>query len=169
MGVPIKEFEMTIKTGKRPCGFCLINTHEYCPGAISQKEGAEVILCPCGCSSNLKCLVCGNLHSDDINPDKWVCRDAAACMREVDRKRQETRDRLFPQSRIEQPKPKTGPECHCRCGETTGGGKFRPGHDSRYVADMATRVKAGELTADQAKDEVSRVSAGLLQKLARKI
>lgn len=39
--------------------------------------------------------------------------------------------------------PATGPECTCGCGERTKGGRFRPGHDSRYHA----RLKREALTA----------------------
>lgn len=42
--------------------------------------------------------------------------------------------------------PSGGPLCKCGCGERTKGGRFRPGHDSRYhqaLKDMAARLLTG--------------------------
>lgn len=39
---------------------------------------------------------------------------------------------------------KTTPRpCRCGCGETTGGGTFRPGHDARFKGQLLKRIDAG--------------------------
>lgn len=161
---------MKIKTSKHVCGFCKTNTHHYCPGRIRQKDGEELVACPCDCeyANTVRCLVCGNTRSDECDPERWVCHDAASCIREVDRKREKAKEQLFPQGHKSEIRANK-PACRCECGELTGGGKFRPGHDGKFVSQIIKKVKAGEMTPAEAKDRVGLVSAGLLGKLVGKV
>lgn len=45
---------------------------------------------------------------------------------------------------------KTPRSCWCDCGNTTRGGKFLPGHDSKFVAWQVSLVRADLITASEA-------------------
>lgn len=159
---------MPIKMSTKPCGFCLSNTHDYCPGVVGQDE--HRYQCPCGCpkSTTPYCKVCG--ETSDIRPDLWVCVDPAHCMRRVDRKRAEVQDQLWPHGPPETAiHTKTGKDCNCGCGEQTGGGKFRPGHADKYAKTLAAMVKAGTLTKEQAIGKANAISPGLIRKLETRL
>lgn len=96
-----------------------------------------------------------------IDPDKpcvCYCHDRdkqAALIKELRAKPQTT---VEPKTKApaKRPRPKTsGKPCVCGCGETTGGGNYRPGHDSRHVS----RVVAGEASLDDLPTEALRAKA----------
>jgi hypothetical protein len=58
--------------------------------------------------------------------------------------------------------------CKCGCGEQTGGGLYRPGHDARHVSQLTKKVRAGELTLEAAVNEV-RHSDALVGKLRKAV
>jgi hypothetical protein len=157
---------MTIQTSKYPCGFCTTDTHEYCPGAIYNGDQVTILICPCGCEQSLKlrCLLCGNRTSDEINPDRRVCEDTLTCVVEYNRKRTMTYERLYPKSKTAMAKP-NGKDCNCSCGEKTNGGKFKPGHADKLVKNLAGEIKSGQITEDQAREHLVGISEGLLKKL----
>jgi len=154
---------MTIKTSKRPCGFCSTDTHQYCPGVVG--EGDHMYRCPCGCDKATAryCKVCGNDYADEVREETWTCEDAGQCMSRVDRKREELRHRLMPNGT---PAKKTsGKACNCNCGEETGGGLFKPGHADKLAKATAEQVKAGTLNYEDAVEQLTAISDGLLKKL----
>lgn len=46
--------------------------------------------------------------------------------------------------------PKDKPLCRCGCGERTGGGSYRPGHDARHVSQLKQAVVDKTMTRAQA-------------------
>lgn len=58
--------------------------------------------------------------------------------------------------------------CLC-CGESTKGGLFLPGHDARFVAVLAGKVRAGEIEADEAQLALADCSPALQAKLAKRL
>lgn len=58
--------------------------------------------------------------------------------------------RQAPVASVTPPKAGERPSCLCGCGETTGGGRFRPGHDSRFLSRLTGEVERGRLDRDGA-------------------
>lgn len=58
--------------------------------------------------------------------------------------------------------------CKCGCGEMTGGGMYRPGHDARHVSALTRAVKAGETALHDAVGELAH-SAKLQDKLRKAV
>lgn len=70
----------------------------------------------------------------------WVPEGFFVCPKCLAERR--PKDRVPSQPKSTAPKtPKEMPPCLCGCGETTKGGKYRPGHDARHHAALK---KAGE-------------------------
>lgn len=155
-----------MKTSKHPCGFCSTDSHQYCRSVIVNGDGATLVKCPCGCdqSQQLRCVVCENKQQDEIDPERYACIDATACMGEYNRRRARAESLLFPNGIEIKEKPR-GNECNCNCGESTGGGLFKPGHADKLVANVAKEVKAGAMTEDDAREMLLQISEGLLKKL----
>lgn len=61
-----------------------------------------------------------------------------------------------------------GRDCKCRCGGTTRGGWYLPGHDSQHLSALAAQVRDGDLTLDAALAEVGH-SDRLPAKLAARV
>lgn len=158
---------MTIKVGKYVCGFCLTNTHQYCPGVVKGKEDT-LVACPCECEKTLRCKVCGNEQADEVDPDRWVCTDFNACMHELDIKRQRAKEMLYPKG-FERTPRKEGKNCNCGCGESTSGGMFKPGHADKLVAMLAKEIKAGNKELEEVINFLADLSDGLLKKLEARI
>ncbi|AYQ99492.1 hypothetical protein PBI_JOHANN_36 [Microbacterium phage Johann] len=152
----------TIKPGKA-CGFCTTgNRHDLCPGGILNGNLTEVVLC--GCTDHgviTRCLDCGVRSLDEVDPQTWQCIDQEACTARRAKAREKSLVALYGSSETGEPlrsvpakekpakapsKPKIG-KCLC-CGETTGGGLFRPGHDSKYLTRAVTRINDGATTLD---------------------
>lgn len=147
---------ITTKTEKQsahPCGFCSTgNRHDLCPGGILNGNRTEV--CLCGCQEHdlvVRCLNCGNKTPGEVSRETWTCTDAEACQQTRDRRRREVDERLFggrtpsklPGARekaTKAPAKSKTSKCLC-CGETTGGGLFRPGHDSRYLSAAVATIR----------------------------
>ncbi|WP_018178759.1 hypothetical protein [Jongsikchunia kroppenstedtii] len=49
---------------------------------------------------------------------------------------------------------RTPQECRCGCGEMTGGGNYRPGHDARHVGQVARAVVAKEISLAEGMDQL---------------
>ncbi|GAA3020190.1 hypothetical protein [Microbacterium dextranolyticum] len=71
-------------------------------------------------------------------------------------------------SRVGRSKNPGARDCTCRCGGTTRGGFYLPGHDSQHLSVLVASVQAGQLTEDEALAEVAH-SAPLTAKLAVRI
>ncbi len=180
---------ITIKTEKQsahPCGFCSTGArHDLCPGGVLNGNLTEVYLC--GCTEHelrVRCLDCNNRNADEVSRETWTCIDAEACTAKREKRRREADEALYggraPEARREAKerapkapaKPKTG-SCLC-CGETTGGGLFRPGHDAKYLSRFVDRIKedpnpAGALSAALAAWEAQGISEALRAKLQKRV
>lgn len=64
------------------------------------------------------------------------------------------------------PKAAGGP-CRCGCEEVTGGGSYRPGHDSRHVKNLVAGVRAGGVTLEAAIEQLP--SEALRDKLRKQL
>jgi hypothetical protein len=104
----------------------------------------------------------------EVDPWLWLCWDRDACDHRVEQRlllnpsvqnirrvqAKVKQDKINRGEAVSGPKrdrspgrPKTG-SCLC-CGETTGGGKFLPGHDARLVKKVSERIAAAPDTKDQ--------------------
>lgn len=121
-----------------PCGFCSTNSHDNCRGGYRNGDGS-VLICACSCADTKPefCHHCHTTESDYLGRP-WLCDDRDACENRV-RVRldqspimkliRETRVSDLTTSRLGRSSAKV---CLC-CGEPTRGGKFLPGHDSKYL------------------------------------
>lgn len=164
---------MTVSTKTIVCGFCDTEEHSLCPWGIRNGNG-NIVQCVCReCHrpEHRRCTECGNRRAEEIG-DTWQCLDRDSCAAEQQRridanpfvqqmaKVRATREALealpgvrttpsAPRSSDTPPRParptSRGPrDCLCGCGGQTKGGKFLPGHDSKYLnhlvatTDLAT-------------------------------
>ncbi|WKW85426.1 hypothetical protein SEA_MILANI_35 [Microbacterium phage Milani] len=148
----------TVKDTKlgKPCGFCTTgDRHDLCPGGILNGNGREVVLC--GCTEHelvRRCLDCNLRSNEAVDEATWQCTDQDSCAARRAKAREKSLVALYGSADTENPlravprtekpekapsKPKTG-TCLC-CGETTGGGLFRPGHDSKYLTRCVASIK----------------------------
>lgn len=173
----------TIREGK-PCGFCSTGHHSLCPGGILNGDRVTVVLC--GCQDHqprVRCLVC-NYNGPDVDHNTWACVDQDACAARRAKAREKSLVALYGSSENGQPlravpaaekapkappKPKYG-KCLC-CGETTGGGLFRPGHDSKYLTRAVAAVKGLGADADHVITDMARdgVSEALIAKFRERV
>lgn len=139
------------------CGFCSFgNAPQLCPGGVRNGDGT-IVLCGCtkdhGCNAGkLRCTQCNERH-EGVGTD-WRCIDQNECeariqaklaknptIQQIERAREAAKQRQAvsaPRSAAsvsETPRKPSRPssgQCLC-CGEPTKGGKFLPGHDSKYL------------------------------------
>ena len=139
----------------------------------SQCEGTRQEPCRCGCEYSLQhqCKECGrkgtNLDDGGQCVDRRDCANvilaAAAAKRAADHQR-----------KLEAPPKRTGGrvsgtprDCMCGCGEKTGGGNYRPGHDARHVSQLVASIKAGSEKLEDVIDELP--SQALRDKLTKAV
>lgn len=140
----------------------------------SQCESNAPGECSCGCeySRYQKCRECGRkgtaLDEHGQCVDRRDCANAILVASATARKERADRAAAAPATRHGGHSSAGKRPCTCGCGEMTGGGLYRPGHDARHVSSLTRQVKAGDLTASQAIDEVSH-SEKLTAKLKRAI
>lgn len=92
--------------------------------------------------------------------------DAPGARRFRDLKAQQARGAGF---RADRPEP-VGRDCRCRCGGTTRGGRYLPGHDSQHLSELLIGVRGDHISLDAALAEVAdseRLQAKLLAWLGR--
>lgn len=181
----------TVKLGK-PCGFCSTGgRHDLCPGGVLNGDQVTVVLC--GCTEHpqkYRCLDCGlvawgpNPDDWEVDAKTWACVDQDGCSARRAKAREKSLAALYGSSETGEPlrslpakekpakapsKPKTG-MCLC-CGETTGGGLFRPGHDSKYLTLWAFRVREGLEPLDRVLEHWSEqgISEALQGKLRKRV
>lgn len=154
---------------QRPCGFCATGQHQYCPRAIRNGNGS-VVACPCPAHetkaiTELKCLECWITDAEQIDPKLWLCWDGPACLARVEvrlgqsgqmvpihnafrraaeqKAEQRAQAAKNPDARAaKNPSRPTAGTC-VHCGEKTGGGLFRPGHDAKLLSEMQAEARAG--------------------------
>jgi hypothetical protein len=156
------------------CGFCEFGgNHHQCPGGVRNGNGS---IYQCGCREtdrcgSIRCTDCNNRDAGTIGSD-WRCIDRNDCeaeqqrralmnptyqrvlaVREAHGKPSEYRDPTStppPAARPRKAPSEAGKPCTCGCGETTGGGRFKPGHDSKYLNTLV--AQAGEAARGLAYD-----------------
>lgn len=168
------------------CGHCNVGHHSSCPGGVRNGNGS-IHLCGCtkeGCLAGQKrCTECHNRVPAEIGDD-WHCLNKNDCDAEVQRRLNSNPSylrmrALFPVPSVllvdteateGTPTPReprrstrgTGAPCLCGCEETTGGGKFRPGHDSKYLAKLVA-------LGPEALDLASAVSPAFAAKFEKRL
>lgn len=174
------------------CGFCAFgNAHQYCPSATLSGDGTRALRCECGCqrSRQVKCFTC-DLREDvpkEIDPLTWRCLDQDACAARIETRlsanpaiqqlRQirldlDREDGSLPtrRQRVARVSRETVTGSCLHCGEPTKGGKFLPGHDAAWLANL---VKAAQedLTFDlqTTRDLIKSVSEHLLAKFDKRV
>lgn len=167
------------------CGFCQSGNCNYCPRAVRNGDGR---ILPCSCSRPycggqvVRCLSCKNENDGEVSPDDWRCIDREACalavqarldgnvhvqmVREVMRRVSENTATEAKADKAAKAK-KEPTFCAHGCGEQTGGGLFRPGHDAKYVAEKVRAVVDDKTTSA---DDVLRAmsAAGMSETLQGK-
>lgn len=182
---------------KKACGYCSVpnrtgDAHKYCKRAIRSGDG-HIMLCPCvdpahdgPAADSIFCTECDNTNLDELDEKLFLCWDKEDCEARIS-KRMESNPthQLIHQAyldadrtkaatnqvraRAKNPGRPSSGKCLC-CGETTGGGKFLPGHDARLVSQTAARVAAGaDPLVTLAEFRELGVSDALIGKLQRKL
>lgn len=140
--------------------------HQSCEG-----EGGS---CRCGCeySLGIRCKECGRKGTAlDIHgqcADRRDCANAIAAAYAVKTAERRKRAAVAPPKKTGGRAQGSPRDCKCGCGEKTGGGLYRPGHDARHVSNLVAHVKAGELDVEAARDAVAH-SDKLVAKLEKAI
>lgn len=169
------------------CGYCTTgNTHHLCPGGVRNGNGS-IVRCGCGCEQSKlpRCTDCGNREPEEIS-ERWFCIDRDSCL--IDQNKRAAKDRVLqgiraaqaprmnredptgteahtrPASVSRTPRSKSG-QCKC-CGEATKGGKFLPGHDSKWLNVL---VAQAETDLNGARAAAGEISPAFLQKLEKRI
>ncbi len=132
------------------CGFCAHGNHTRCPGGVRNGDGS-IVPCHCGCTlaGQPRCTDCWHRNPEDIGPD-WTCIEKDGCQARLAKRQKgnatlqqirgiqaEIAKRKALEDRVERKAaaPKVAGECRC-CGKKTKGGKFLPGHDTRYLTSL---------------------------------
>ncbi|ASR83477.1 hypothetical protein SEA_CARPAL_32 [Arthrobacter phage Carpal] len=173
------------RMGTLPCGHCMVSKHDACPGGVRNGNG-QIILCACkkdGCRAGQpRCTECHNTEANEIGPN-WKCIDRQDCEAEQERRlaanptiqwiRSETQKKAVVTSEdsgaVEGPpararvartprKPAEPTLCTCGCEGTTKGGKFLPGHDSKYLNQLVEAAERGGRHADEAAIRADAIS-----------
>lgn len=178
------------------CGFCNTGNCAKCViGTVMRKssrypEGGVVWRCNCTsetCSKRkkavkAKCVECGNINQDEVDPKSWACKDATDCAAVVTARRESDpflvhieKIRSSTMAKIENEKAtakkavaKTG-TCVCGCKGTTKGGLFLPGHDARFVSTLVGKAESAKFSkASVAEGKKTLKDAGASEKLLAK-
>jgi hypothetical protein len=131
----------------RLCVLCEMyaNTDKDHPCDVYQEQSGFVARCECGWSSRVKPTPS---HAESECRAHW----------------RETLGELVV-SKPKKPKPEAKTKvCHCGCTELTAGGRFKAGHDARWLAKLRLAVNTGEMSEQEAKRQVGEVSEKLLLK-----
>lgn len=170
------------------CGHCNVGHHGTCPGGVRNGDGS-IYRCGCSCerAAQRRCTDCNNRRPEEVGED-WRCLDRDACRADVERRVAESSiGKFLAQWRSERAQearrePLVGPDgqtcrvstprssrapsragagCLCGCGGTTKGGKFLPGHDSKYLNQL---VERGDQEARELALAVSEAFAAKFEK-----
>lgn len=188
-----------VKMNDGICGFCFVQTetaHQMCRRSTRNGNGS-VVFCKCDHpfhaphqAGTPRCSECYNITEGEVDKKTWLCVEADECNARVHERikndstiqmieavRAKAREsqaadghaRAARRASSGEGRPTSG-VCLC-CGEATGGGKFRPGHDARLVSRVAQEVADGKVTPTDALEKFAElgVSDALQAKLKRKI
>lgn len=178
------------QTAMTTCGHCNVGHHNTCPGGVRNGNGT-IFLCGCSCerAGQPRCTDCNNRHPEEVGTD-WRCLDRDACQADIDRRiaessigkflaqwrteraREATGEPLAPGEaqthRVASPRRSRTPSaasraCLCGCEGMTKGGKFLPGHDSKYLNILAA------LDPAEARTLAASVSEAFAAKLEKRM
>ncbi|QDH48217.1 hypothetical protein SEA_MAMAPEARL_29 [Arthrobacter phage MamaPearl] len=182
---PNDPHEFPTRQGQHSCGHCMVGHHDCCPGGVRNGNG-QIILCGCkqeDCRAGQpRCTECHNTEANEIGPN-WKCLDRLDCEAEQERRlaanptiqwiRSETQKKAVVASEdagaVEGPpararvsrtprKPAEPTPCTCGCEGLTKGGKFLPGHDSKYLNQLVEAAERGGRHADEAAIRADAIS-----------
>lgn len=123
--------------------------------------------CDCEAARGGRCVNCGRTrHADELESatgydgascvDRKSCAEAMLASPPAAKPAKATlgqRDpSRTPPARPKAPKPSRGPApaCTCGCGDTTGGGMYKPGHDAKHLKRLFEDVRGGSETFEAA-------------------
>lgn len=167
-----------VAKGAVTCGFCSTNNHTTCRGGYRNGDGS-VLICGCQCADSKTefCHHCKTTDPGDLGRP-WLCDDRDACEGRL-KARIEASD--FYQSlnqylssgdrqKYVAARMRVGGinACLC-CGESTRGGRFLPGHDSKWLTQKISEIGAGLITRDAQVMDVAGVSPALALKLQKRL
>jgi len=170
-----EDFVDKVVKGKALCGFCSTGNHDTCKGGIRNGNGS-VIVCGCECAEAKPqwCHICHSTDEFDLTRP-WLCGDVDECNARL------TQRLLGCEWYVEVTKYKseavdirrvkagrTAGACLC-CGEPTRGGRFLPGHDSRFLKSKLAEVHAGKVTSAEQAKVVADVSPALAVKFEKRL
>lgn len=178
------------------CGYCAFGgNHHQCPGGVRNGNGS-IHQCSCRATERcgqLRCTECNNRTPGEVGSD-WHCLNKTDCEIEQEKTAQNNptvmRIRAIREAhgmdapvapgtepgtpgptktaRSSRPPRKAGGPCLCGCEETTGGGKFKPGHDSKYLNKLVEKAARGGRHTSEAQDLAAEVSPAFLGKLRKR-
>lgn len=127
----------------------------------SSCEGEETRPCSCGCdySRGAACKECQRKAMD--LDDHGQCRDRRDCSNAILTAHAALKSERAARAAAAPEKRKGGGSttpkrpCTCGCGEVTGGGLYRPGHDAAHCSRLVKAVVAGGMTESDALAEVA--------------
>lgn len=171
--------------------------HNTCPSGVRNGDGSiHLCGCKAeGCrAGQRRCTDCNNWTQDEIGPD-WHCLNKNDCLAEQERRyatnptmkwlrdwREQQRSqkavRSFSEEReaLEAPAYRARPsrvpsaaprDCTCGCGGQTKGGRFLPGHDSKYLNYLVAQSDKG--LGESALALAAQVSEAFAAKLAKRV
>jgi len=119
-------------------------------------EGTRQKPCTCGCEYSLQkqCKECS--RKGQVLDDGGQCVDRRDCANTIlahaaNRRAEEVkRKAAAPPKRTGGRTASSPRDCTCGCGEKTGGGLYRPGHDARHVSALVNQYKVGSIDRDKA-------------------
>ena len=157
------------RKGTVSCGFCSTGHHETCHGGYRNGDGS-VMICGCDCADS-KPEYCHHCHTTDKDNlgYPWLCDDREAC---EDRLRTRIENSDFYQTVVksvgagEQTRPSRSKVCLC-CGEATKGGKFLPGHDSKWLNQKIEGLEGPWMPVYQ--EIAQTASAALAEKFKKRV
>lgn len=136
------------------CGWCIDKLHDQCIGATRTMNGGLHFCSHPDRNPTLRCVDCSNKTPEEVDPEIWECVDEHRGPQRLRKAAREIANmktpKSFPQSspRVAKPRKTTTPGSCLHCGEPTKGGKFLPGHDSRFIQDATRRITEGDLLED---------------------
>jgi hypothetical protein len=152
--------------GTTTCGFCSTSRHDSCRGGYRNGDGS-VLICGCECADSKPefCHHCHSTNKDDLGLP-WLCDDRDACEGRL-RARLESSEfykTVTTALGVERRTSRATGKCLC-CGEPTRGGKFLPGHDSKYLNALVESTDGPWMAAyERIKNEASPALAEKFKK-----
>lgn len=187
------------------CGFCMTGHHDRCAGVVFNPGGGknkkdsqgrlvpatrtdQVWRCTCEASPRCgasRCLDCGEVDPELIDPNLCQCLDRGACSIRVEVATTRARERFergfgvrsvvaketpsgSPRSKPVAVVRATAGECLC-CNEPTKGGKFLPGHDARWLSRQVQAIMDDPSSRESVEAAVKAASDALHAKLTNRL